>query len=237
MSRYRDATPKDQHKKKWHLKDLQRVHPITDSQIQMFRAADADKNIIASGTAGTGKTYLAMYLALRAVLDENSPYKRIRIVRSAVSTRDIGFMPGTMDEKIADFQNPYRDICYELVGKYSTYDDMKDVNLILFNVTSNIRGTTWRNEIVILEEVENLNFHEIDSCITRMGKNSKLIIAGDIKQTDLLKTNRDTSGMNNLLRIANKMPSFEIIDFTVDDIVRSDLVKEWIRASEEVDGR
>mgnify|MGYP000545254040 CR=1 FL=1 len=113
---------------------------------------------------------------------------------------------------------------------------MKDAQLIKFNVTSNIRGTTWRNEIVVLEEVENLNFHEIDSCITRMGKNSKLIIAGDVKQTDLIKTNRDTSGMNQLLRIANKMQSFDIIHFTKEDIVRSDLVREWIEASENVDG-
>jgi len=177
-----------------------------------------------------------MYLALRAVLHEDSIYKRIRIVRSAVSTRDIGFMPGTMDEKIQDFQNPYRDICNEVVGRYSTYDDMKDAQLIKFNVTSKIRGTTGRNEIVVLEEVENLNFHEIDSCITRMGKNSKLIIAGDVKQTDLIKTNRDTSGMNQLLRIANKMQSFDIIHFTKEDIVRSDLVREWIEESENVDG-
>ncbi len=173
-----------------------------------------------------------MYLALRAMLTEDSPYKRIRIVRSAVSTRDIGHMPGTRDEKVQDFEAPYRDICKELVGRWSTYEDMKDAHLIKFNDTSNIRGLTWPNEIVVFDEIENWNFHEIDSAFTRVGKNTKVIVAGDVRQTDLLKSSRDKSGMEQLLQIAEKMDSFHIITFTKKDIVRSDFVKEWIEATE-----
>jgi len=228
----RDATIADMHTKKWHIRDLSDVQPRNDAQHMMFRAASSDNNIIASGTAGTGKSYLAMYLALRALLTEGNVYDKIRIVRSAVSTRDIGHMPGTMEEKIQDFEAPYRDICKELIGRWSTYDDMKDAHLIKFNVTSNIRGLTWPSEIVILEEVENLNFHEIDSVLTRIGKNTKIIITGDVKQTDLLKTNKDTTGMHKLLKIAESMNSFDVVNFTTKDIVRSDFVREWIEATE-----
>lgn len=223
------------HKKTWNIKDLVSVQPRNDNQRLMFRASEGGAHIIASGTAGTGKTFLAMYLALREVLTEDSDYNRIRIVRSAVSTRDIGHLPGTMEEKIQDFEAPYRDICKELIGRWSTYDDMKDAHILKFNVTSNIRGVTWNNQIVIIEEVENLNFHEIDSVLTRIGRNCRVIIAGDVKQTDLLKTNKDTSGMQKLLKVASNINSFSIIHFTKEDIVRSDFVKEWIEALEKTE--
>lgn len=235
MSSKRNATAEDIHKKKWHILDMVKVQPRNDAQHAVFRAAEEDKNIIASGTAGTGKTFLAMYLGLRAMLTDGSPYTKIRIVRSAVSTRDIGHMPGTMEEKISDFEAPYRDICKELFDRWSTYDDMKDAHKIEFNVTSNIRGRTWNNQVVILEECENLNFHEIDSVLTRIGKNCKVIVAGDVKQTDLLKSNRDKEGMNRLLKIAASMDSFAIVNFTKEDIVRSAFVREWIEAVEDTE--
>jgi len=231
MSRkFRDATLEDMHKKTWHIKDLKRVSPISDAQHDMFKAFDSG-NLIGAGTAGTGKTYLAMYLAFRLLLSDDS-FDCIRIVRSAVETRDLGHKPGKLEEKLVEFEAPYKDICQELFGRWSTYEDMKDAHLIKFNSTSDIRGLTWRNSIVIIDEIENLNYHEIDSCMTRIGKNTKVVLVGDIRQTDLLKSNRDTTGMNQLLKVAEKMPSITIVRFDKNDIVRSDFVREWIEACE-----
>lgn len=234
-SNRKDATIEDMHKKKWHVKDLANVQARTDAQHLMFRAAEEDLNMIASGTAGTGKTYLAMYLGLRAVLNEQSPYKKLRIVRSAVDTRDIGFKPGTEAEKVSGYEAPYRSICSELIGRWSTYDDMKDAHLIDFTVTSDIRGSTWNNTIVVMDELANFNFHEIDTVVTRAGKNTRIIMTGDVKQTDLLKSNRDKSGMPQLIKVHEKLKTFKMITFKKEDIVRSALVREWIEAVEDTE--
>lgn len=219
-------------KKRWTKHDLKAVRPLTQNQHEMFRQYFQGDNIVAYGSSGTGKTYLALYLAMCDVLDGNKPQDHIIIVRSAVTTRDLGYMPGTLEEKVALFENPYRDILNDLFGKFGTYDSMKEQNIIRFVTTSYIRGLTWDNAIIIVDEGQNMTDHEIHSIMTRVGHNSRVIFTGDLAQNDLNSKTKEKTGMKRLLKIIEKMKEFSSICFTIDDIVRSDFVKSWIIASE-----
>jgi len=211
------------------------IEPITDNQKRVFESYKEGKHIVAYGTAGTGKTFITLYNALKDVLSENTPYERIYLVRSLVSTREIGFLPGDHEDKADIYQIPYKnmvkymfqmpsDVDFEML-----YGNLKAQESIKFWSTSFIRGTTLDNAIVIVDEFQNLNFHELDSIITRIGENSKIMFCGDASQTDLIKTN-DRNGIIDFMNILRKMPSFDIIEFGIDDIVRSGLVKEYIIA-------
>jgi len=220
-------------RKNWSPKDIKDIKPYTEAQENMFRAWYEDVNICAHGSAGTGKTFLALYLAINEVLEKKQ--NQIIIIRSAVPTREVGFLPGTLDEKVALYELPYHDIMWELVGRNSTYQDMKDAGLIEFMTTSFIRGLTWDNAVVIVEEGENMTFHEIDSVMTRIGENSRIIFTGDIKQTDLDGKKNGISGMKQALKVFDSMKEFTSIEFTKQDIVRSDFVKSWIESSEDIE--
>jgi len=226
------AIEEDRKRKHWSIKDLRTIHPLTPTQEDMFHAWYNDKNICAHGSAGTGKTFLALYLALQEVLEQR--YQRIIIVRSAVSTREIGHLPGTYEEKIAQYELPYQDVLYELIGRYSTYNDMKDAGLIEFMTTSFIRGLTWDNAIVIVDESENLTFHEINSVMTRIGDNTRVIIAGDITQTDLDGRKHGSTGIGDAMNVIGNMNHFETIQFSREDIIRSEFVRSWIIATESI---
>lgn len=219
-------------KKKWSLYDLKTIKPLTPTQEDMFHAFYSGADICAHGTAGTGKTFLALDLAFQEVLDGRNEANHIIIVRSNVATRDVGHLPGTLDEKMSEYEAPYREICAELFGKPSTYRDMKDAGLISFMPTSFIRGLTWNNAVVIVEEGQNMTFHEIDSVMTRVGYGSRVIYTGDVPQADLPHVGRDKSGMAILLSVLKDLENFEGIRFTRHDIVRGDFCKRWITATE-----
>ena len=201
------------------------IEPITDNQKRLFESYKEGKHIVAYGTAGTGKTFITLYNALKQVLDDTTPYERIYLVRSLVSTREIGFLYKNMVKYM--FQMP-SDADFEML-----YGNLKAQESIKFWSTSFIRGTTLDNSIVIVDEFQNLNFHELDSIITRIGENSKIMFCGDASQTDLIKTN-DRNGIVDFMNVLRKMPSFDIIEFGIDDIVRSGLVKEYIIAKLEM---
>ena len=215
------------------------IEPITDNQKKFFDSYSNDKHIVAYGTAGTGKTFISLYNAISDILDESTPYEKIYLVRSLVSTREIGFLPGDHEDKADIYQIPYKNMVKYMFQMPSDadfemlYGNLKAQDSIKFWSTSFIRGTTLDNAIVIVDEFQNLNFHELDSIITRVGENSKIIFSGDASQTDLVKTN-DRNGIHDFLNILRKMPSFDIIEFGIDDIVRSGLVKEYIIAKLEV---
>ena len=216
--------------------DLMRdIEPLTQNQQVLFNAYAENKNLVAYGCAGTGKTFITLYNALRDVLSQTTPYDKIYIVRSLVATREIGFLPGDYEDKSDIYQVPYKHMVKYMFQMPSDadfemlYGNLKAQDSIKFWSTSFIRGTTLDNAIVIVDEFQNLNFHELDSIITRVGENSRIIFCGDASQTDLVKTN-DRNGIHDFLNILRKMPSFDIIEFGIDDIVRSGLVKEYIIA-------
>jgi phosphate starvation-inducible PhoH-like protein len=215
------------------------IEPITENQKRVFDSYAEDKHLVAYGTAGTGKTFISLYNALADVLDETTPYERIYLVRSLVSTREIGFLPGDHEDKADIYQIPYKNMVKYMFQMPTDadfemlYGNLKAQETIKFWSTSFIRGTTLDNAIVIVDEFQNLNFHELDSIITRVGENSRIIFCGDASQTDLVKTN-DRNGIHDFLNILRKMPSFDIIEFGIDDIVRSGLVKEYIIAKLEI---
>ena len=211
------------------------VTPLTDNQRILFDSYAKHKNIVAYGVAGTGKTFITLYNALKEVLDDSTPYERVYIVRSLVSTREIGFLPGDHEDKSTLYQIPYKHMVKYMFQMPSDadfemlYGNLKSQETIKFWSTSFLRGTTLDNAIILVDEFQNLNFHELDSIITRVGENSKICFCGDASQTDLVKTN-DKNGIVDFMNILRKMVSFDIIEFDVNDIVRSGLVKEYIIA-------
>ena len=215
------------------IHDLKAIKPLNQPQQRMFESYFTGNYIIANGVAGTGKTFAAIYLGLNDVLSAKSPQKKIRIVRSVVPSREVGFLPGDIHEKLEPYELPYKDIFSELLGGYREYDLMKGYNQVEFISTSFVRGLTWDNSVIIIDEVQNLNFHEINSIVTRVGNDSKLIVVGDNFQTDLYKSNRDLSGMEKFIKVAAKVPMFDEITFLTEDIIRSEFVKSWICALEE----
>ena len=213
------------------IEHLQRVDPLTDNQSKAFHAYHKDKNLILSGSAGTGKTFIAMYLALREVLEGKGPYKKVVIVRSIVPTRDIGFLPGDEQEKKEVYMLPYIDICQELFNDKNAFQRLFDNGQIEFLTTSFIRGTTLNNAIIILDEMQNCVFRELDTVITRVGQRAKFIMCGDYYQSDFDKKS-DREGILNFLKIVNSMNSFVSIEFAWADIVRSDFVRDYIVTKE-----
>ena len=211
------------------------VEPITDNQKVLFDSYAAGKNLVAYGAAGTGKTFITLYNAIKDVLNDSTPYERIYIVRSLVATREIGFLPGDYEDKSDIYQVPYKHMVKYMFQMPSDadfemlYGNLKSQDTIKFWSTSFLRGTTLDHAIILVDEFQNLNFHELDSIITRVGENSKIMFCGDATQSDLVKTN-DRNGIVDFMNVLRKMPSFDIIEFGIDDIVRSGLVKEYIVA-------
>jgi predicted ribonuclease YlaK len=218
---------------------MMEIEPLTENQQLLYKAYESGQNIVAYGAAGTGKTFITLYNAIQDVLDERSPYEKIYIVRSLVATREIGFLPGDHEDKSSLYQIPYKNMVkymFQMPDDASfemLYGNLKLQGTISFWSTSFIRGTTLDNAIIIVDEFQNLNFHELDSIITRVGENSKIMFCGDATQSDLIKTN-EKNGIIDFMKILRIMPSFSTIEFGIDDIVRSGLVKEYIIAKTEL---
>lgn len=207
--------------------ELRHIKPLTTNQEKTFSAYRQGYHLMLHGFAGTGKTFCALYLALNEILTGNSVYNKIIIVRSVVPSRDMGFLPGSMKEKAAVYEEPYREICDNLFGRGDGYDILKMKGLVQFTTTSFLRGLTFNNAIVILDESQNLSFQEADTVMTRMGDESRLMICGDFRQTDLTKPH-EKEGITQLMRITNRINTFQHIEFEKDDIVRSGLVRSYI---------
>ena len=229
------TTRQAKRKKPLGLEYLIDIDPLTENQKKFFDSYAEGKHLVAYGCAGTGKTFITLYNALCEVLDEKTLYERIYLVRSLVPTREIGFLPGTHEDKADIYQIPYKNMVKYMFQMPSDadfemlYGNLKSQETIKFWSTSFLRGTTLDNAIIIVDEFANLNFHELDSIITRVGENSKIIFCGDATQSDLVKTN-ERNGIVDFMTVLRKMPSFDIIEFGVEDIVRSGLVKEYIIA-------
>jgi predicted ribonuclease YlaK len=228
--------PKQMKRKKPISSDyLLNIEPLTDNQRIMFEEYGRGQNIFAYGAAGTGKTFLALFLALRDVLDEHTPYEKVYVVRSLVATREIGFLPGTHEDKASLYQIPYKNMVkymFEMPndGAFDMlYENLKAQETISFWSTSFLRGTTLDKAIVIVDECQNLNFHELDSIITRVGEDTKILFCGDASQSDLQRSN-ERSGIIDFQRILQQMKEFSLVEYGVDDIVRSGLIKSYLIA-------
>lgn len=211
--------------------DLEEFEPITINQQKAFDAWDDGDNLLLAGSAGTGKTFIAMYMALEALLESSSTYRRVVIIRSAVPTRDIGFLPGSAEEKKEMYTLPYKNICTELFSDKASWGKLTTAQQVLFESTSFIRGATWDDSIILVDEMQNLTFHELDSVITRVGENSKIIFSGDYRQTDF-RFEDEKEGIFKFIKIIEQMRDFTIINFGWDDIVRSGMVRDYIMTKE-----
>jgi len=216
---------------KLRLDDMKTFQPLTENQNKFFQAyKQGDYFIALHGVAGTGKTFSALYKAIEEVLDKSNTFEKIIVVRSAVQSREIGHLPGSVDEKMEIYQQPYRQICETLFGRKDAWDRLEEQGHIEFISTSFIRGMSFDNAIIIVDEMQNMTFEEIDTVMTRVGNQSKIIWCGDYRQTDLNKKKNDVSGLLKFFDIAYHMGAFTRIEFTPDDIVRSSLVKDYILA-------
>lgn len=212
---------------------MRQIDPLTPTQGDMFTSYKQGYNIAAIGTAGTGKTMCAMYLALNDVLKKGG-YEQIIVVRSAVQTREQGFMPGSKEQKEALYSVPYSDIVNDLFGRGDAYQILQKKGMIKFMTSSFVRGLTFDNSVIIVDECQSMTYHELDTIITRVGESSKIVFCGDTRQDDLAtsRNRSEVSGLREFLRVIQRVGSFETIQFTPDDIVRSGLVKEYILAKE-----
>jgi phosphate starvation-inducible protein PhoH len=211
--------------------DLKKFEPLTDNQKKFFDAyTRGDYFLMLTGSAGTGKSFIACYKAIEEVYDKNSSFKRVVIVRSAVQSRDVGFTPGSLEEKMSLYEQPYMQIYHTLFNRRDAYEGLKDAGKIEFISTSFIRGMSFDDSIIIVDECQNMNWEELSTIMTRVGYRSKIIFCGDYRQTDLYRKQGDKSGLWKFHEIAKTMPSFTSVEFTTEDIVRSSLVKDFLIA-------
>ena len=213
--------------------NLVTIKSITDNQKVVFDSWTEGKNQFLFGAAGTGKTFISLYLALKDVLDLKKPYDKVVLVRSLIPTREIGFLPGDEEDKAALYQVPYQNMVqfmFEMQNEQqfnNLYDKLKGQGTLYFLSTSFLRGLTFDNTIIIVDECQNLNFHELDTIITRVGQDSKIVFCGDFDQTDLVKQN-EKNGLHDFLRILGEMEEFNCTEFTIGDIVRSGFVRSYL---------
>ena len=211
---------------------LRHVKPMTDNQQAVFESWYQNQNLLLHGVAGTGKTYISLYLALKEILN-NETYNQAVIIRSTVPSRDMGFLPGKIEEKAKVYEEPYHDICDDLFGRGDGYDILKTKRLVNFTTTSHLRGMTFKDSIIIVDECQNMVMQELDTIITRMGENSRIIFCGDFRQTDLQK-DKEKAGLHKFMQILDRTEVFDKIEFGPEDIVRSGLVKAYILAKLEL---
>ena len=202
---------------------LKEINPLTENQRAAF---ESTKNLVLHGSAGTGKTFISMYLAFKDIRD--GIYDKVILIRSAVPTREMGFLPGREDEKARVYEEPYYNIVSDLFGRGDGYEYLKEKDIISFMTTSFIRGLTMDDAVVIIDECQNMSFHELDSIITRIGNNCRIVFCGDFLQSDLRE--KEKNGVREFLHILNKMNQFDCIEFGINDIVRSKFVKDYLIA-------
>ena len=220
--------------KRLKIDHLLTYNPITDKQDEEYSAWDDGDHLVLCGSAGTGKSFIALYLSLQDTMDKSYAQDKVVIVRIVVPTREMGYLPGSVEEKTDTYTAPYRAICQELFNEKGAYDMLEAQGIIEFMSTSFIRGVTIDNAVIIVDEMQNLTYHELDSIITRVGRNSRIIFSGDYYQSDLSKES-DKKGILDFMNIMEVMNNFTTIEFGWKDIVRSDFVRDYIMTKELVE--
>ena len=215
--------------------ELKHIQPITDNQVVTFNAYDRGDNIFLHGCAGTGKTFISMYLALRELENNRSRRRKLVIIRTAQSSKDIGFLPGNEKQKLEVYEAPYKAICAELYQRADAYEILKHKGVIEFHSTSFLRGTTIDDAIVMIDEVQNCRYVELRTVLTRTGDKSRVILCGDTKQDDLTSERfKEASGLRDMMKVFDRMHDMTTVQFEIDDIVRSGFVRDFIIAENEL---
>ena len=215
--------------------DLKHIYPITDNQVITFDAYDRGDNIFLHGCAGTGKTFISFYLALREVMSGETKRKKVVIIRNAQSSKDIGFLPGSEKEKLAVYEAAYKGICAELFHRDDAYEILKQKGILEFHSTSFLRGTTIEDAIIIIDECQNQRYVELRTVLTRTGDHSRVVLCGDTKQDDLTSDRyKESSGLRDIMNVFKRMDGMTTVEFDVDDIVRSGFVRDFIIAENEL---
>lgn len=214
-----------------HLKTFEALTPNQEKFFEMYRGGGYFMGLF--GSPGVGKTFLALYRAIEEVLSRDNPFKQIVVVRSMVQLREIGHLPGSLEEKQEIYELPYTEVCHTLFGRADAWDRLKEQGYARFISTTAIRGISIDDSIIVVDECQNMNWSEVNTVMSRVGHRSKIIWCGDYKQSDLIKTNKDQTAFHDFRRVAMAMPAFQEVYFTPDDIVRSSLVKQWIISCEQ----
>ena len=215
--------------------DLNQIQPITDNQVRTFNAFNQGDNLFLHGCAGTGKTFISIYLALKEIEDGRSRRRKLVIIRTAQSSKDIGFLPGSEKQKLEVYEAPYKAICAELYHRDDAYDILKQKGIIEFHSTSFLRGTTIDDSIILIDECQNQRYVELRTVLTRTGDRSRVILCGDTKQDDLTSERyKESSGLHDMMKVFDRMGDMTAIQFEIDDIVRSGFVRDFIIAENEL---
>lgn len=215
--------------------ELKHIYPITDNQVKTFNAYERGDNLFLHGCAGTGKTFISFYLALREVMNQKSNCNKVVIIRNAQSSKDIGFLPGSEKEKLAVYEAAYKAICSELFHRDDAYDILKQKGIIEFHSTSFLRGTTIEDAVILVDEVQNQRYVELRTVLTRTGDHSRVILCGDTKQDDLTSERyKESSGLRDMMKVFQRMGQMTTVEFEIDDIVRSGFVRDFIIAENEL---
>lgn len=214
---------------------LSEVGPITDNQALTFQSYDRGDNLFLHGCAGTGKTFISMYLALKEIQEKRSKRRKLIIIRTAQSSKDIGFLPGTEKQKLEVYEAAYRAICAELFHRDDAYEILKQKGIIEFHSTSYLRGTTIEDAVILVDEVQNQRYVELRTVLTRTGDHSRVILCGDTKQDDLTSDRfKESSGLRDMMRVFEYMGSMSTVEFGIEDIVRSGFVRDFIIAENQL---
>jgi phosphate starvation-inducible protein PhoH len=215
--------------------ELKYIQPITDNQVKTFNAFEQGDNLFLHGCAGTGKTFISIYLALKEIQNGKSRRRKLIIIRTAQSSKDIGFLPGTEKQKLEVYEAPYKAICAELYHRDDAYDILKQKGIIEFHSTSYLRGTTINDAIILVDEVQNQRYVELRTVLTRTGDHSRIILCGDTKQDDLTSDRyKEASGLKDIMKVFNYMDTMTTVQFEIDDIVRSGFVRDFIVAENQL---
>lgn len=215
--------------------ELKEIYPITDNQAHTFNSYNDGDHLFLHGCAGTGKTFISLYLALKEVIMGKSKRNKVVIIRNAQSSKDIGFLPGNEKQKLEVYEAAYKAICAEIFDRGDAYEILKQKKIIIFGGTSFLRGTTIEDAIILVDEVQNQRYQELRTVLTRTGDHSRIIMCGDTKQDDLTSERfKEASGLRDMMKVFNKMDAMTTIEFGLDDIVRSGFVREFLVAENEL---
>jgi phosphate starvation-inducible protein PhoH len=212
---------------------ITKITPLTDNQERAFRSYKQGKNMFLYGTAGTGKSFIASYLAMKDIQNLNNDLEKLIIIRSVVPSRQIGFLPGSSTDKAKEYEAPYYEIFSKLYEREDAYLALKQKKQLHFTTTSFLRGITFDNCILLLDECQNMTYQELHTVLTRVGNNCKIILCGDLRQSDLDERN-GKHDLKKIMNIVKHMNRFDFIEMTADDIVRSGFVKNFIMTSEKL---